>query len=135
MACLIRLLIKWGQLNICLLEVKLHSTSIKRETKLWAEHYHIAQNFDGAKVWRIWRIKHFRKFDEQNFDELIVTFIGKVLKGKDWKGKLWRIVRHSSNLSDFCTVKVLRYTVANSLILSFSTKVVIIIVHVWLSNS
>ena len=26
----------------------------------------------------IWQIKHVRKFDEQNFDELIVAFIGKV---------------------------------------------------------
>ena len=26
--------------------------------------------------------------DKQNFDKLIVTFIGKLLQGKDWKGKL-----------------------------------------------
>ena len=30
----------------------------------------------------IWQIKHFRKFDEQNFDELIGSFIGKELKRK-----------------------------------------------------
>ena len=32
--------------------------------------YRIAQNFDGGKSDEIWRMKHFRKFHEQNFDEL-----------------------------------------------------------------
>ena len=59
----------------------------------------------------VWRIKLVRKFDEQNFDELIVAFKGKVLQWKDWKEKLWQIARHSSNSSDFSTVKVLRYMV------------------------
>ena len=33
-------------------------------------------------------IKHLQNFDEQNFDKLIVGFIGKALTGKGWKGKL-----------------------------------------------
>ena len=44
----------------------------------------------------IWRIKHVRKFDKQNFNELIVAF-----------------ARHSSNSSDFSITKVLRYTVCS----------------------
>ena len=35
----------------------------------------------------ILRIKNVRNFDEQNFDELIVAFIGKVLTGKRLEGK------------------------------------------------
>ena len=31
---------------------------------------YIAQDFDVEKSDKIWWIKYFRKFDEQNFDEL-----------------------------------------------------------------
>ena len=44
-------------------------------------------------------------FDKQNFDELIVAFIGKVLTGKRLEGKTLRIAPR------FSTVKVLCYTV------------------------
>ena len=38
--------------------------------------YRIAQNFDGGKKSdKIWRIKHVRKFDEQNFDKLSYIFV------------------------------------------------------------
>ena len=44
---------------------------------------------------------HARNFDEQNFDKVIVGFIGEVLLG---------IASHSSNLSNFSTVKLFCYT-------------------------
>ena len=52
-------------------------------------------------------MEHVRNIDKQNFDELTVAFIGKVLTGKIGR----RIVRLSSNSSDISTVKILRYTV------------------------
>ena len=50
-------------------------------------YYRIAQNFDGGKVW--WNLTNqaCQKFDKQNFDELIVAVIGKVLTGKRLEGK------------------------------------------------
>ena len=41
--------------------------------------YHIAQKFDGEKLWRM---GPWQNFGEQNFDELIVGFIGETLREK-----------------------------------------------------
>ena len=60
------------------------------------------------------KIEHVRNFDEQNFDELIVAFIGKVLTGKDWKENFDESLAVCQNSSDFSTVKVLHYTVVFS---------------------
>ena len=58
--------------------------------------------------------RHVRKFDEQNFDELIVSFIGKALTGKRLEGKTltnrWPFVKFVT-VSPF---KVLRFTVSVS---------------------
>ena len=65
----------------------------------------------------IWRIEHIRNFDEQNLDELIVAFIGKVLTGKTEKENFDESLAVGQNLSDFSTVKVLRYTVVLELVI------------------
>ena len=59
----------------------------------------------------IWRIEHVRNFDKQNFDELIVAFIGKVLTGKIERENFDESLAVRQNSSDFSTVKVSRYTV------------------------
>ena len=56
-------------------------------------------------------IPHSAKFDEQNFDKLIVGFIGELLKENYLVGKLGRIAGYSSNLSNCATVKLLHFTV------------------------
>ena len=43
---------------------------------LYAYTYRIVQKFDGEKLGRM---KHKQNFDEQNFDELIIGFIGETL--------------------------------------------------------
>ena len=60
-------------------------------------------------------MEHVRNFDKQNFDKLIVAFIGKVLANRE------KIKRENfdesfaihQNLSDFSTVKVLHYSYGN----------------------
>ena len=51
-----------------------------------------------------------QNFDEQNFDELIVVFIGKVLTGKIERENFDESLAVRQNSSDFSTVEVLRYT-------------------------
>ena len=53
-----------------------------------------------------------RNFDEQNFDESIVAFMGKVLTGKIERENFDESLAVHQNSSDFSTVKVLRYTVS-----------------------
>ena len=49
----------------------------------------------------------------QNFDELMVTFIGNTLRGKViWKN-FDKLIANHQNLSDFSPVKVLHYAVSN----------------------
>ena len=57
------------------------------------------------------QIEHVRNFDKQNFDELIVAFIGKVLTGKIERENFDELLTVRQNSSDFSTIKVLRYTV------------------------
>ena len=64
----------------------------------------------------IWRIEHVRNFDEQNFDELIVAFIGKVLTGKIERENFDESLAVRQNSSDFSTVKVLRYMVLSHIV-------------------
>ena len=59
-------------------------------------------------------------FDEQNFDELIVSFIGKVLQGKIGRENFDELLAVRQNSSDFSTVKVLRYTVSCYLIHTYT---------------
>ena len=63
-----------------------------------------------------------RSFDEQNFDELIIAFIGKVLTGKVERENFDESLAVHQNSSDFSTVKVLHYTVASLLEVHHSLK-------------
>ena len=69
--------------------------------------YRIAQNFDGEKL------KHGRNFDEQNFDELTVASIGKVLTEKIGRENFDELL---AICQSFPPSKVLRYTVIGSCI-------------------
>ena len=59
----------------------------------------------------VWRIEHVRNFDEQNYDELIVAFIGKLLTGKIGRENFDELLAVRQDSLDFSTVKVLHYTV------------------------
>ena len=63
-----------------------------------------------------------QKLDEQNFEELIVAFIGKVLTGKIERENFDELLAVRQNSSDFSTVKVLRYTVVLIAILGLYIK-------------
>ena len=52
---------------------------------------------------------HVRSFDKQNFDELVVVFIGKVSTGKDWRENFDESlavhqIRRTFPLSKFCAI-------------------------------
>ena len=57
-------------------------------------------------------MEHLRNFDEYNFDELMVAFIGNTLRGKISGENFDKSIASCQNLFDFSPIKVLRYTVA-----------------------
>ena len=59
-------------------------------------------------------MEHSRNFDEQNFDELMVAFIGNTLRGKVSVENFDESIANRQNSSDFSSVKILRYTVTLS---------------------
>ena len=67
----------------------------------------VVQKFDGAKLWQM---KPKWNFDKQNFDKLIVGFVGEISKEKSSsRGKLWLIAGYLSNCqtsvsSNFCAI-------------------------------
>ena len=56
-------------------------------------------------------MEHLRNFDELNFDELMVAFIGNTLRGKVSGENFDKSIATRQNWLDFSPVKVLRYTV------------------------
>ena len=60
------------------------------------------ENYDELKIGKIWWVK---------FDELDLSYIRRVTRGKIWTVKFWRITKNLWNSSIFSTTKILCRTV------------------------
>ena len=93
---------------------------------------------------------HVRNFDEQNFDKLIVAFIGKVLTGKIERENFDKSLAVCQNLSDFSippskfgTIRYLQLAFFNRLHPIFINYIIIyvyacmhsFIIYMWLQNN
>ena len=59
-------------------------------------------------------MNHSQNFDKQNFDELLVGFIGKALREEDWRENLDSLAIHQ--IRQFSTVKLeLRWYTDNNI--------------------
>ena len=60
---------------------------------------------------KIWRIKHVRKFDKQNFDKSIVGFIGKILATGKVRSENFESLAIHQICQTFPLSKILHYTI------------------------
>ena len=72
---------------------------------------------------KIWRIKHVRKFDKQNFDKSIVGFIGKILQGRLEVKTLnrWPFIKFFRlfHCQKFCAIQYMVYSIILSVLLGY----------------